>query len=430
MQKTPKQNVRRVTLFFLIVLMAYSVAAFAVMNFIILTPQDVAAMTPYQADHVYVSMQTHGAAAVLWAFLLLVIRRARKCPGWAPRGASLVAVLFMFFSADRMINAFDPPAFDRGDLFRLHPIRGWSHIPNRTTFHLTPVRTDQLGLRVHHEDPVRSINGGRRMLFSGDSVTFGYNQTAREAFCELTVDRLNAKYDSLKAIALNAGVTGYDTRQSLHLLAELGFALKPAAVVHQVCLNDFTAQFSFALDDRDRSPEWREAIASTHWSGLYRLFVRLGERAIFGGDEESRSAEIEHFEFKDLLLKPAQPRVQTACERVRRHLTDIVAECQARDVPVAVVVFPIWMQLDDVNLSDWPQQEIVRWCQSLDVPALDVTPVYRAYMKKHGVGTRDVYYDETHPSNLGHEIAAEAIARFLEDQGVIETLLARPIPAP
>ena len=94
----------------------------------------------------------------------------------------------------------------------------------------TPVRTDENRRRI----PVDATeSAGERLLFIGDSVTFGFGVLAEEAYAY----RLGEILDDVAGIAI-AAVPGYNLEQVIGALARELATRQPEIVVYGLVLND------------------------------------------------------------------------------------------------------------------------------------------------------------------------------------------------
>ncbi len=417
-----RQSAARISRVLLILLFVY--LGCVTVATVLAASTDLFAVLPEQYEYLYDAMELHGALAMAAAGAFILMRRMRESSVRVPRVICLVALVCLLVSADRVINVLQPPDRDYGGLYQVHPIRGWSHIPRRQSNVNEPIRIDAMGFRVPWDGPVRSIDDQLRILFVGDSLTFGFGVKARNSFCEKTVATLNERHHGLQAVALNAGVCGYDTRQELHLLNDLGFKLEPSLVVLQICLNDFTRQFSMELSDVCRPAEFAGAMAHNHWSGLYRVVQKCGEFVRYRGQKQSAAESIQFFEMVELLSDPPSELVQKSWHNMELMLRRFVNDCRTRDIPLAVVVFPVSMQLSRDDLTAWPQEQIRRFAAEIDVPLLDLRPTYRRLIDREIATPNELYMDLTHPTVRGHQIATDAIVHFLETEGLVSRVLA------
>jgi hypothetical protein len=98
-----------------------------------------------------------------------------------------------------------------------------------------PLATNSRGFRDREHAPT-APQGVTRVLFVGDSFTWGWGVGEDTVYTRLFENRLAARGASVEAI--NAGVPGYNTVQSLLYLKEHGFDYAPDVVVYQAMGND------------------------------------------------------------------------------------------------------------------------------------------------------------------------------------------------
>ncbi|MGB7324039.1 MAG: SGNH/GDSL hydrolase family protein, partial [Rubripirellula sp.] len=102
-----------------------------------------------------------------------------------------------------------------------------------------PLDTNSHGFRGE-DVTLEKSPGTRRIVMIGDSVTAGNGVLSNETFAYHVQADINsrASADGIKVESLNLGVTGYNSRQELAMLKEVGFRFDPNVVVLNVCLND------------------------------------------------------------------------------------------------------------------------------------------------------------------------------------------------
>lgn len=125
------------------------------------------------------------------------------------------------------------------------PLLGWRHVPDSEDVFVgprpwpiefeTPVRINGDGLRGP-EVPPRDQDD-LRLLFLGDSMVAAFEVVYDETFPVETARALSARLDR-DVRAINAGVRGYGTDQSLLYFRERGRAFEPDAVVFFHSRND------------------------------------------------------------------------------------------------------------------------------------------------------------------------------------------------
>lgn len=103
-----------------------------------------------------------------------------------------------------------------------------------------PVRINSLGFRDRREYQLEKPAGVFRILVLGDSVTFGHGTLDDTTYPYLLEQRLRRWRPDVNWEVWNLGVPGYNTRQELDYLEEIGPRAKPDVVVVGFFPNDFT----------------------------------------------------------------------------------------------------------------------------------------------------------------------------------------------
>jgi hypothetical protein len=107
-----------------------------------------------------------------------------------------------------------------------------------------PVRTNSLGFRDPREYAIDKPPGTFRVIVIGDSVTFGHGAVYEATYPFLLEQRLQRWRSDVRWEVWNLGVPGYNTRQELTLLKEIGPRIQPDLVVVGFYPNDLTGNES------------------------------------------------------------------------------------------------------------------------------------------------------------------------------------------
>jgi len=252
--------------------------------------------------------------------------------------------------------------------------------------------------------------GAPRLLFVGDSFTFGEGVHFEDTYPEVTAAALRAALPGEPAVeAYNLGVGGYNTRQSLRLLEHHLDRFAPDAVVHGYVLNDAEPSLlvfdpetgSVARRKRELSVPEGVSDARPPDSPLYRLrLARLAWQAL-SNHRRSRTT-IAHYR---ALYDPASAGWRASREALR----EMAALCRARDLPFVVVLFPILVDLgDDHPLSD----ELARVAEEITASGARLVDLFPLLA---GADARDLWVHPTdqHPNERVHAIAGRAVAEAL-----------------
>jgi hypothetical protein len=96
-------------------------------------------------------------------------------------------------------------------------------------------------LRERDEVPLEKDANEVRVLFLGDSVTFGWRLDIDDTFVERTERTLGERFPGKRIRCINAGVPAYSLLQGWRLLETEGFGFEPDLVVASFGPNDLTS---------------------------------------------------------------------------------------------------------------------------------------------------------------------------------------------
>jgi lysophospholipase L1-like esterase len=263
--------------------------------------------------------------------------------------------------------------------------------------------TNSRGLR-ERELPLAKPPGTRRVVFLGDSVTFGAGVTDDEPFPRLLERSINGAGGG-PIETVNTGVVGYNTIQELARLERAGLPYGPDVVVLTFVVNDLLETFS--IFDHQYEPTGAFANVKV-WlrrnSYLYRFVQQMYWRL---GQEMRRARE-----------GPTEPlRKRDRVEERLATLAEIVATTRANGAGFLLVLYP-----DNLTdpISPGPsderltmREELQQFATREQVPLVDLSdalgdvrdPRARQYRLR----------EDPHPSPEGHRVIAEALRAPLTD---------------
>ena len=362
-----------------------------------------------------------GGLLVLAAALALI---ARRLPS---RRLALRAVLFVATGLAPLVAlelCLAPHAESPTTLFLRDPDLGWRLRPGAADFWGgIPTRINSRGLRGPERAPAKPPGTGR-ILFLGDSVTFGFLIEDDELVFPARVEAaLSTPARPVECI--NGAVGGYSPWQEHLFLKGEGASYAPDMVVLCFVLNDVTEQLSLqrfggtwegAQLEKSRSgrgPVWLQESALAHFAR--RAWARLE----FGSDVVGGAREREELGMYHLLLEPNRDDVQEAWRGTQRSVAAIVDWCAEREVALALVLFPISVQFEDPVRLAAPQRIMGAFAERRGLACLDLLPVLVEEMVARGLAPEDLQLDAVHLSALGHEVCAERIAAWIRERGLL-----------
>lgn len=246
----------------------------------------------------------------------------------------------------------------------------------------------------------RSSGDGTRILFLGDSFTYGLGVAGSDTF----VSRLEQRLGATGPLEVwNGGVPGSLTNVWWEVYQEVAPALEPDLVVAVFFLRDgvrgVTSRGQIA-EIRERMRGLGETSALYRTSRLYRL----------------ARDRMEMHRLSDLYLKRLEvgylgtPSQTAEWRRAQTTLVRIRNASERSGARFALVVFPMLFGLE----GDYPLEAV---CDTIEafarrnhIPVLSLLPAFR---HRHAPDLWVSPLDQ-HPNEEAHRIAAEAMAPFLE----------------
>ena len=303
--------------------------------------------------------------------------------------------------------------------------------------------TNSLGYRNREIGPKQ----GTRLLFLGDSVTLGDYLHEEDTFVRLIETR--ARGEGFDWETINTGVSGISLKEELAILVETGLDLEPDVVVLGFFLNDFRTSPGVFVSDfpplvkhsrllyyllrgayvqpdtLDLDPknlhktrngeEYHLALPK-----LYRQEISRQNKMVDGWKETFASglrARGETAPFYKAVVKYFSDWGGAWSPQMWTHIRPLFAELKRlsveHDFRLFLIGFPARPQVEDQMLFDYPQQQLARLSRELDVPYLDLLPVFRS---EHRRQETPLFYDHAHQTPAGNRLIAESVYRFLSEQ--------------
>ncbi|OQY46025.1 MAG: hypothetical protein B6242_08955 [Anaerolineaceae bacterium 4572_78] len=297
---------------------------------------------------------------------------------------------------------------------------GWILKPNiEDTWGGVQITTNGKGLRGPERDYVKPPNV-KRVLFLGDSVTFGYKLEHYEQTYAHHVSRMLDDVLPVEVQEINAGVGGYSPWQEYIYLKNEGIKYDPDLVIISFILNDVTEKFDLAKFGGtgegfqiDHTAFSLIEILANKVSIIY-FAKRLGTYLRFGEDIQRGAIEYEILSVKELVNNPDSPDIQHAWQITLENVVKIIQFCRERDIEVMLVAFPYEFQFEDIEVLSIPQKRLSQFAVEHDLPFLDLLPALAERMESEHKNPSDYFVDENHLSPLGNEMSSEIMVDFIQ----------------
>jgi len=137
---------------------------------------------------------------------------------------------FHYEELEPNITMYDPSL-----ILRVKPNLNYMH---ETSEYRVTIKTDSIGCRLSESPQIE--NYASKIMFIGDSFTFGQGVEGSDTFPALLEKMINKKEHRCKVKVLNCSAPGWCTYQELAFLDEFGFDLKPDLIALVIFMrNDF-----------------------------------------------------------------------------------------------------------------------------------------------------------------------------------------------
>ncbi len=254
---------------------------------------------------------------------------------------------------------------------------------------------------------LRKPEGTFRVLVVGDSVTWGSGVHAEDAYPARLVRRLRGLNAERRIDVVNWSKTGWNTNRQWRSLVDRLDLIEPDLLILGYSINDAEPD-RIDLDRRTDLGRRRPRSVPGSWlldhSHLFHLV-----HARLENTRQRRAADAYYFGLYD----EAAPGRQRQLEA----LDEWTSEMRRRDVPMALVIFPMFeTQLD----SDYPYTELhTRTAELGEEMGLDVLDLLPRYS---GVDARRLAvepFTDSHPHELAHRIAADVLFDWLLEERLL-----------
>lgn len=267
-----------------------------------------------------------------------------------------------------------------------NPLIGHVHRPHsEATLMGVRVRINADGFRDRDYPVERS--GASRMIFLGDSLTFGWGVEKSQTFEEILESDLSR--DRPTEI-INLGTGNYNTEQEVHLFIEKGVKYQPDAVVVFYFIND--------AEPTPRKSNWDVLGGSRTitfiWSRVTSLLARVERRKSFQ-------------EYYSGLYVEGQPGWTAA-----RHAFLLLRDtCASHGISLRVVLLPELHALRDYPFAA-EHQRVLAFLRDNRIEAMDLAPFFSGESQPMRLW---VASDDAHPNAIAHALIARYSQAFIVD---------------
>lgn len=304
------------------------------------------------------------------------------------------------------------------------------------------IKTNSLGFR---DEELLPKDTGKRILSLGDSVLFGYRIGESKDVSSLLERSLNARGNNIAVV--NTGVPGYGLPHEIETYKKFHSELSPDMVLVNFVLNDIKKGDVLAITRNSMEDTLKRKNALRDWtnwvgghSRLWSVVLSYSPNLLFqigyskpfspasAGDIEKDQMALIHKNVEtDNNYRAKLDEAWAQIDKQVGYLKELTDEDK---VPLIFVIYSwreqiskncwssyqndlMWQKvpLDDYALSATPQARLKEILARENIASIDLLDNFREEDAKHA--DCPLMFDRNHPTELGHEIAAKAIANFL-----------------
>jgi len=292
------------------------------------------------------------------------------------------------------------------DIFQSDPELFWKFAPNVRLpddhWPMFGLVSNGQGLREDHEIPRQKQPGEIRILFVGDSCTYGLLLPHTETVCHLTEVQLRAAYPELKIEAINAGVPAYSLYQGWRFLVTQGPRYQPDLIVLNFGWN--AAGMWDGQSDIEHYDQWKSAQppGPLRHSRLCQMIWAIPRADESNGQARRQRPRLLPKEYRNLLGK-----VHQTTEEQGIDLLLLVGAGRFNIDPS-----------DEITKRTFFHEEGMRYGRRIRFGAdgvtglVDVVPIVQAMANT--IPASDLFHDNIHPTAQTNREIAKALVKKLQ----------------
>lgn len=288
-------------------------------------------------------------------------------------------------------------------------------------------RHHQWGHRVAEEDTTHNYKRSAnevRVLFIGDSVTFGYGVTYEDIYFN-KVEDLSLPEGCTATIS---GVGRYGSNLDILLNTEFKTMIYQGFdadyIIYQFNVNDLDP---VGTNKKTTSAELtlREKFEKFRLSYLNRsAFLKAVQSWTIKSFQQHQQIKLaDSLRYSDK-KNPSLYSKQWAL--FEQSLIDTKNTFASQGIKFAIMLMPEAIRIsghpvdnefniDTSGISKWPNEKVAAIAEKLDTPTIDPLPALQQYRQNHNDNRLYFPNDFNHPNTLGHEIIGKGISKGLSD---------------
>lgn len=251
-----------------------------------------------------------------------------------------------------------------------------------------------------------------RIVMLGDSVIFGTGVAPNETVPYYLEQLLSSDQDVNSYEVYNLGVGGYNTKQELATLREVGLKYQPDLVILNICLNDsdpVKEVWKAGLVQRARITSIRDINMRTLLGASY--FLTFVKHKTVSAIRKYRPDALVKLNSPVLLLNKRV--TESAWSGMKEDMLAVSRESLEKGVQFVAVIYPYKSQIALDRQELVPQNDLITFFEQHNIKAFDATDLYKS-------PELDMFSDGVlHLSAYGGKSVATGILEYLIDREMI-----------
>jgi hypothetical protein len=256
-----------------------------------------------------------------------------------------------------------------------------------------PINISSKGTRSTEYSYYKS-NNVTRLLFLGDSVTFGSGVRVEDLF----LNNLDSRFESI-----NTGVAGYNLDQEKKYYLDEGYKYNSDIVIYDLVLNDFEitnislikSYFDNWGFERKGDPKYRRTFKHLCHSCVFTY------GALFNFNNIYANYTIDNWNNEKVY------------ENYKNEILELNNKVKEQNKQFVIIIFPNTWQFENFKYGykqpKIPQEKIMKLCKDNNIICLDLLP----YLDKFDYEDYYLKADNVHLSSKGNKYISEIINNFL-----------------
>ncbi len=244
-------------------------------------------------------------------------------------------------------------------------------------------------------------NNAFRLICLGDSITFGWRVDCKDAYPKKLETILKTNFPEKDIEVINAGVVGYSSLQGLRFLKRDILRFNPDILIVYFGVNDGDNADYFS--DKYLSIKSSNTISADSFLSRFKSY-RFLKHILLNLIGKRRHYKEENY-----------GGFRVSSQDYRLNIEDFVSLANNKNIPIIIIV-PILYENGFVDKN--PRYDITRSLSirttGKNVKYINLLPAFKKFRRQ-----KALFFDNSHPTEEGHDIIAREIFKTLTEERLI-----------